>query len=79
MHRLVCGRTDLPRYAEAAHGQSPAGEGESLLDGLGGAGDGLVVTKLHESLQSTGDPQHTKEQNPRRISLSLYRKFCQAK
>lgn len=43
-----------------------------------GAGDGLVVTKLHESLQSIGDPQDTKEQNPLRISLSLYR-YCFAK
>ena len=38
----------------------------------------VAITKLHESLQSAGDPQNTRKQNPLRFSLFPYRNVCQA-
>lgn len=37
----------------------------------------VMVIKLHESLQCTGEPQNTRKQNPLGFSLSLSRNFCQ--
>ena len=37
-----------------------------------------VVIKLCESLQSPGDPQKSRKQNPLRFFPSLYRNICQA-
>lgn len=38
----------------------------------------VAIIELHESLQSAGDPQNTRKENPLRFSLFPYRNVCQA-
>ena len=78
-YKPICSMTDPTSRAEVAPGQTPQRVGGRQLDALGWWGEVrtvVAVIKLHESLQSTGDPHNTRKQNPLRFSLALYRNVC---